>query len=446
MPRSSSRLGRQTNSRKFQARLPQSHQTHRQAIRIPQSSRLECLNRTSRTGRPHEYLKAARSFASTGQVAPAGQTNTSKLPAHLPQPDKSHRQAIRIPQSSCLKCLQPTSRTGGPFEYLKVPDLNAYNRTSRTGRPYEYLKAARSIASIGQVNLAGHTNTTKLPAHLPTTDKSHRQAIRIPQSCPLICLNRTSRTGGPHEYLKAAGSFAYNRQVEPAGHTNTLKPPVQLPQPDKSIWQAIRILQNRPLICLNRTSRTGRPYEYLKAARSIAHNRQVASAGHTNTSKPPAHLPQPDKSNRRAIRILQSRPLNCLNRTSRTGRPCEYLKVPDLNASTGQVEPAGHTNTSKLLPQMPPTDKSNRRAIRIPQSSRLECLNRTSRTGGPYEYLKVPDLNASTGQVVPAGHSNTSKLPAHLPTTDKSNRRATRIPQSSCLNCFQPTSREGRPI
>ncbi len=259
MPRSSSRLGRQTNSRKFQARLPQSHQTHRQAIRIPQSSRLECLNRTSRTGRPHEYLKAARSFASTGQVAPAGQTNTSKLPAHLPQPDKSHRQAIRIPQSSCLKCLQPTSRTGGPFEYLKVPDLNAYNRTSRTGRPYEYLKAARSIASIGQVNLAGHTNTTKLPAHLPTTDKSHRQAIRIPQSCPLICLNRTSRTGGPYEYLKVPDLNASTGQVEPAGHTNTSKLQAQMPQTPRPHRQAIRIPQSSCLNCFQPTSREGRP-------------------------------------------------------------------------------------------------------------------------------------------------------------------------------------------
>ena len=238
MPRSSSRLGRQTNSRKFQARLPQSHQTHRQAIRIPQSSRLECLNRTSRTGRPHEYLKAARSFASTGQVAPAGHTNTSKLLPQMPPTDKSYRRAIRIPQSSRLECLQP--------------------------------------------------------------DKSNRQAIRIPQSCPLNRLNRTSQSGRPYEYHKAARSFAYNRQVAPAGHTNTSKLPAHLPQPDQSYRRAIRIPQSSRLECLNRTSRTGRPYEYLKVAGTNASNTPAASAGHTNTSKFLPQLLPTDKSRRQA--------------------------------------------------------------------------------------------------------------------------------------------------
>ena len=160
---------------------------------------------------------------------------------------------------------------------------------------------------------------------MPQPDKSYQRATRIPQSRPLICLQSTSRTGRPYECLKAARSFAYNRQVAPAGHTNTLKPPAHLPTTDKSHRQAIRIPQSCPLNCLQPTSRTGRPYECLKAARSFAYNRQVAPAGHTNTSKPPAHLP-----------------------------------------TTGQVVPAGHTNTSKPPAHLPTTDKSNRQAIRIP--------------------------------------------------------------------------------
>ena len=171
--------------------------------RIAGSSRLNCLNHTRRIDRPFEYLKVPDLNASTGQVEPAGHTNTTKFPAHLPTTgqvvpaghsntskflpqlpptDKSNRQAIRILQSRPLNCLNRTSRTGGPYEYFKAARSFAYNRTSRTGGPYEYFKAARSIA-----------------------------------------YNRTSRTGGPHEYFKTARSFAYNRQVVPAGHTNTSK-------------------------------------------------------------------------------------------------------------------------------------------------------------------------------------------------------------------------------
>ena len=123
--------------------------------RIAGSSRLDYLNHTRRIDRPFEYLKVPDLNASTGQVVPAGHTNTSKPPAHLPTIDQSNRRATRILQSSCLKCLQPTSRTGGP---------------------HEYLKAARSIASNNPAAPAGHTNTSKFLPQLLSTDKSRRQA------------------------------------------------------------------------------------------------------------------------------------------------------------------------------------------------------------------------------------------------------------------------------
>ena len=79
--------------------------------------------------------------------------------------------------------------------------------------------------------MADPTNTSKLPAQLPQSDKSRRQAqrilkssqserlkrpsrfrkaIRIPQSCPLNCLNQTSPDGRPYEYFKVPGSYALN--------------------------------------------------------------------------------------------------------------------------------------------------------------------------------------------------------------------------------------------
>jgi hypothetical protein len=48
------------------------------------------------------------------------------------------------------------------------------------------------------------------------------------------------------------------------------------------------------------------------------------------------------------------------------GKSNEYIKVADSNASRAQAEPAGHTNTLKFQPQMPPEFKSKRQATRIP--------------------------------------------------------------------------------
>ena len=156
-------------------------------------------------------------------------------------------------------------------------------------------------------------------------------------------------------------------------------------------------------------------------------------------------MPQKVKSNRQAIRIPQSSRLKCRRRSSRTGRPHEYPKVPDLNAAEGQVELAGRTNTSKFRTQMPQKFKSNRQATRIPQSPGLECRKISSRTGRPHEYLKVPDSNAAEVQVEPAGHTNTSKSRTRMPQNLKSYRQATRIPQSSGLKCRRSSSRIGRP-
>ena len=148
------------------------------------------------------------------------------------------------------------------------------------------------------------------------------------------------------------------------------------------------------------------------------------------SGKEPAQTPQNFKSNRRALRILQCSRASASNRqavpagptntsklqcerlkpTSRTGRPNEYLKAPvrvpqnpksyrkaqripqslRASASNRQVVPVGHTNTSKLP---------------------CECLKPTSRTGRLNEYPKAPSASASNPQVVPEGHTNTSKLP-----------------------------------
>ena len=156
-------------------------------------------------------------------------------------------------------------------------------------------------------------------------------------------------------------------------------------------------------------------------------------------------MPQKHKSNRQALRIPQSSRQKCLYVPCRKGRPHEYFKVSSENASAPQVEPAGHTNTLKLQAQMPLPGLSSRQALRIPQSSCPKCLNTSSRTGRPHEYLKVPGTNASTPQVEPAGHTNTSKLPAKMPQHLTSKRQAIRIPQSSCLLCLYVPCREGRP-
>ena len=180
-----------------------------------------------------------------------------------------------------------------------------------------------------------------------------------------------------------------------------------MPQHLKSNRQATRIPQSSRHKCLRSSSRAGRPYEYLKA---------------------PARMPLPDLSSRQATRIPKSSRHKRLSTPSRTGRPYEYLKAPGTNASAPQVEPAGHTNTSKLPAQMPQKHKSSRQAPRIPQSSRHKRLRTPSRTGRPYEYPKAPGTNASAPQVEPACHTNTQKLPAKMPQHLTSQRQAIRIP------------------
>ena len=174
---------------------------------------------------------------------------------------------------------------------------------------------------------------------------SSRRATRIPQSSRLNCLKPSCRAGRPHEYLKVPGSKAPNPHVGPAGHTNTLKGQAQMPQGPKSSRQAIRIPQSSRLKRLKSPCRTGRPYEYLKAPGSIASNPHVETKGHTNTLKPQAQLPPSPKSSRQATRIPQSSRLICLKPSCRTEGPYEYLKAPGSIASNPHVEPEGHTNT-----------------------------------------------------------------------------------------------------
>ena len=167
--------------------MPQLTLPLRKAIRILQSSRIECLYLPCRSGRPYEYFKAPDSYASTYPTAPAGHTNTSKLLALMPLSDMPLRQATRILQSSWLLCLYLTCRSGRPHEYFKAPD---------------------SYASTYPAASAGPTNTPKLQALMPQLTLPLRQAIRILQSSRLICLYLTCRIGRPYEYLKVPGSYA----------------------------------------------------------------------------------------------------------------------------------------------------------------------------------------------------------------------------------------------
>ena len=120
--------------------MPPGPKSSRQAIRIPQSSRLKRLKSPCRTGRPYEYPKAPGSIASNPHVEPKGHTNTSnphvgpkghtntlKPSAQTPPGPKSSRQATRIPQSSRLKRLKTPCRTGRPYEYPKAPGSFASN-------------------------------------------------------------------------------------------------------------------------------------------------------------------------------------------------------------------------------------------------------------------------------------------------------------------------------
>ena len=188
--------------------------------------------------------------------------------------------------------------------------------------------------------------------------------------------------------------------------------------------QAPRIPQSSRHKCLRSSSRTGRPYEYLKAPVSYASTSLAEKAGHTNTSKSQVQMPPHLKSNRQATRIPKSSRHKCLRSSSRTGRPYEYLKAPVSYASTSLAEKAGHTNTQKLQAKMPPHLTSKRQAPRIPKSSRHKCLRTPSRADRPYEYPKAPGTNASTPHVEPAGHTNTPKLQAQMPQKLKSNRHA----------------------
>ena len=198
---------------------------------------------------------------------------------------------------------------------------------------------------------------------MPLSFKSGRKAIRIPQSFPFLCLCSTSRTGRPHEYLKAFHFYASAPPVVPEGHTNTSKLSIHMPLPHLLQRQAIRILQSFPFICLCHTSRSGRPHEHFKVFHSYASSPPVVPEGHTNTSKLSIPMPLPHQSYRKAIRIPQSFPFLCLCSTSRTGRPFEYLKVFHSYASTSPVAAEGHSNTSKLSIHMPLLHQSYRKAF-----------------------------------------------------------------------------------
>ena len=294
-----------------------------------------------------------------------------------------------------------------------------------------------------------------------------RQAPRILQSSRLLCLYLTCRIGRPYEYLKAPGSYASTRPAASAGPTNTSKLQALMPQLTLPLWQAIRILQSSRFICLYLPCRSGRPHEYSKAPGSYASTRPAAPAGHTNTSKLQALMPQLTLPLRQAPRIPQSSRLICLYTACRSGRPYEYSKAPDSYASTYPAAPAGHTNTPKLQAHMPLLTLPLRQATRIPQSPGLICLYLPCRSGRPHEYFKVPGSYASTYPVAPAGHTNTSKLQTHMPqltlphkaghtNTSKSlahmpqltlpYRQAIRILQSSRLICLNLPCRFGRPI
>jgi hypothetical protein len=157
----------QTNTSKFQAQMPQHLKSKRQAQRIPQSPRPKCLSTSSRKGRPNEYPKVPGPNAAAPQVASAGQTNTPKFQAQMPQHLKSKRHAKRIPKSSRPKCHSTSSRKGRPNEYFKVPG---------------------TYASAHQVASAGQTNTPKPQAQMPQHFKPKGKAKRIPQSPWHICL------------------------------------------------------------------------------------------------------------------------------------------------------------------------------------------------------------------------------------------------------------------
>ena len=254
---------------------------------------------------------------------------------------------------------------------------------------------------------------------MPKMAKSDRQAKRIPQSSGHKCRQRSSRKGRPNEYPKAQGTNAANAQVGREGPTNTKKFRAQMPQAVKSEGNAIRIPQSSGHKCLRRSSRKGRPHEYLKVSGTNAANAQVGREGHTNTKKLRAQMPPMLKSKRNAIRIPKSSRHKCLRWPSRTGRRNEYPKAPGTNASGAQVGREGHTNTKKLRAL-----KSEGKAIRIPKSSGHKCLRWPSRKGRPYEYLKAPGTNASGAQVGREGPTNTKKLQAQMPQKDKSNRQA----------------------
>ena len=163
---------------------------------------------------------------------------------------------------------------------------------------------------------------------MPLLTLSLRQAPRIPQSSRLLCLYTACRSGRPHEYSKAPGSYASTRPVAPEGHTNTSKSQAHMPLLSLPLRQAPRIPQSSRLICLYTACRSGRPYEYSKAPDSYASTYPAAPAGHTNTSKLLALMPQLTLPLRKAPRILQSSRLICLNLPCRFGRPITLLLTP----------------------------------------------------------------------------------------------------------------------
>ena len=229
---------------------------------------------------------------------------------------------------------------------------------------------------------------------MPQAVKSEGRPNEYEKGAALKSLPIPSRKGRPNEYPKAQGTNAANAQVGREGPTNTKKFRAQMPQAVKSEGNAIRIPQSSGHKCLRRSSRKGRPHEYLKVSGTNAANAQVGREGHTNTKKLRAQMPPMLKSKRNAIRIPKSSRHKCLRWPSRTGRRNEYPKAPGTNASGAQVGREGHTNTKKLRAQMPKMAKSDRQAQRIPKSSGHKCLRRSSRKDRPNEYLKAPGTNA----------------------------------------------------
>ena len=137
-------------------------------------------------------------------------------------------------------------------------------------------------------------------------------------------------------------------------------------------------------------------------------------------------MPKMAKSDRQAKRIPKSSGHECLRRSSRKGRPHEYLKAPGTNAANAQVGREGPTNTKKFRAQMPQAVKSEGNAIRIPKSTRYKCLRRSSRKGRPYEYQKAPGTNATKGQVEPAGNL----FPCHQCYSNDNKRDSQYFPES----------------